>query len=101
MSVQISKTWLVIISIIIGIVIYNLLLTIFSKFMYVAFNCEMLDSFDMVMLLDSPSNLSNMVGVCFFEPFEFDKMKEHMLSKTHLMHKCRSKLVMKLGIWFF
>lgn len=74
---------------------------VFSTFMKVVFDCEILGSFDSVMLLDSPSNLSNMVGTCFFEPFEFEEMKEHILGKTHLMHKCRSKLVLKFGLWFF
>ena len=84
-----------------GVFGYKLALFVFATFMKVFFDSEMLESYDMVMLLDKPENLSNFVGVLFFEEFEFESMKEHMLGKTHLMHKCRSKLVMNLGIWFF
>ena len=57
--------------------------------------------FDALWLLDDKDNISNEIGVCFFEPFQFDKMKEHMLLKSETVHKCRSKLVMKFGLWFF
>ena len=28
-------------------------------------------------------------------------MRDHILGKTHILDKCRSKLVQKYGLWFF
>jgi hypothetical protein len=62
---------------------------------------EQLWSYDTAFLLDSETNFSIMIGACFFETFKFEEMKEHILEKTSIMHKCRSKLVQYFGIWFF
>jgi hypothetical protein len=42
-----------------------------------------------------------MIGCSIFETFRFEEMKEHILDKTNVMHKCRSKLVSYFGLWFF
>ena len=32
---------------------------------------------------------------------EFHSLKKYLLEKTALLHKCRSKLVKKFGVWWF
>ena len=67
----------------------------------IVFNCEALGGFDAIFLLDDKKNIANIVGVIFFEEFEFESMKEYLLMKTTELHKCRSKLVKKFGIYWW
>lgn len=69
--------------------------------MLLVFKYEALGPFDALFLLDDPKNISNIVACCYIEPFEFDSMKRHLLKKLDKLHKCRSKLVKFLGLWWF
>lgn len=41
------------------------------------------------------------MGTLFFEKFEFEDMRDYLMERTCLLHKCRSKLVKKFGLWWF
>jgi hypothetical protein len=97
----ILKDWIIFCSVLVGIVAYWLIMWIFCQIMQICFSCEQLSNFDAVWLLDRPDNLCYAIGVWFFEPFEFEEMKQHMLDKTQGVHRCRSKLVLKFGLWYF
>ena len=84
-----------------GILAYVLIMSLFKQIMYLTCRCESLGPFDAVFLLDDRKNLSNIVSCCFTETFEFDSMKKYIHSKTSNLHKCRSKLSKKFGLWWF
>ena len=69
--------------------------------MWLCFNCEQLSNFDAVWLFDRPKNLTYAIGVWFFEEFQFEEMKQHMLEKSEGVSRCRSKLAMYAGLWYF
>jgi len=50
----------------------------FAFVMNYFYNAEMLLGYDAAFLLDDEANLTNMIGCCFFEPFEFEQMKDHV-----------------------
>ena len=69
--------------------------------MDVVHKCKLLPPYDAVFLLDREKNLANVTGALFFEPFEFEMMKNYILEKTKVVNWGRSKLVQKYGLWFF
>lgn len=69
--------------------------------MYFALKCESLGPFDALFLLDDPDNISNIVACCILEKYEFNEMKNFLLKKLDKLHKCKSKLVKILGLWWF
>ena len=85
----------------IGGVVYFLILTIFDQIMWYTADCESLGAFDAIFLLDDKSNRSNNLGVLTFEQFDFESMRDHLINKTETVHKCRSKLVKKFGVYWF
>ena len=69
--------------------------------LYYTHGLEALGSYDYIFLLDDHKNISNIVGSLFFEEFEFDEMKNWIIKKTENLHKCRSKLVKRYGVWWY
>lgn len=57
--------------------------------------------FDEVFFLDDRHNNSNIVGAMYFDQFEFLSMREYLISKSEGLHKCRSKVVKRFGIWWY
>ena len=85
----------------IGIVAYWLIMVLFDCIMYYVFGLESLSPFDAVFLLNDHKNMANMIGALFFETFEYESMQKYLEEKSSKVHKCRSKLVKKLGLWYF
>ena len=69
--------------------------------MMVTSRCENLGPFDAIFLLDDEVNIANVLGTLYFEKFEFESMKNYLEAKTADIHKCRSKLVKKFGLWWY
>jgi hypothetical protein len=84
-----------------GIIIYAIIMYTFDMMMFYFADCESLGPFDAVFLLDDKQNYSNITGVLFFEEFEFESMKNYLLQKTETVHKARSKLSKRFGIYWF
>jgi len=85
----------------VGYILYYILFRIFDWLMFVILDCEALYGFDSIFLLDDRKNIANIVGTLFFEEFEYEEMKQYLIEKTGPLHKCRSKLVNKFGIWWW
>jgi hypothetical protein len=101
-SWYLSHTWAAIMSgIIFGFLVYNLMMEVFYKFMYLAFKCEPLGNFDSIFLLDDKKNVANIMAACFLEEFEFESMKKYIFDRVSLLHKCHSKQVKHLGLWWY
>jgi hypothetical protein len=88
-------------SIILAGVAYILMMRIFFTFMWYAFKYEELSMVDEIFLLDDEKNRANIIGCLFFEEFEFESMKAYFISKCDKLHRCKSKLVKKLGWWWY
>jgi hypothetical protein len=52
-------------------------------------------------LMDDKKNMTNIVGTLFFEKYEFEEMRDYLIDKTSTVHKCRSKLAKKFGMWWW
>jgi len=65
------------------------------------FRCENLNFHDYSFLLDVEENKNTIVGTCIFEQYDFISMKAFILEKTAHIHKMRSKLVKRFGIYWF
>jgi len=85
----------------IGSIVYICLLWFFNQMMFIIADCEALGAYDSILLQDDEKVISNIVGTLFFEKFEFEQMRDYLLERTCLLHKCRSKLSKKLGMWWF
>ena len=96
-----KKGLLIFAGILVGCVVYALIMALFDKFMFHAFRCESLGAYDAAFLLDDQKNLANVIGVIFFETCEFESMKSYLLGKIKNIHKCHSKLVKVLGMWYY
>ena len=72
----------IVVGVAVGALVYSLINWLFNKFMMAVFKCEALGCFDATFLLDSPDNIANCIGCVFFEKFEFEEMKDHILAKT-------------------
>ena len=88
-------------SILLGSLVYFIVYTSFLKLMYAFTGLESLGTFDAVFFLDDKLNCSNIVGAMYFDEFEFDSMREYLLTKSEGLHKCRSKVVKKFGMHFY
>ena len=70
--------------------------------MYIFFKCEVLNAQDMTFMDDSDVNKSIIIGPAYVQKIEdYSQMKDYFLQKTALIHKMRSKLVKRFGIFFF
>ena len=85
----------------IGALVYICLLQIFNYFMFKIADCEAFPAYDSIMLLDDSKVISNIVGTLFFEKFEFEEMRDYLMERTCLLHKCRSKVSKKFGLWWW
>lgn len=83
--------------------IINLAITqLFKTLMHRVFNYEPLNEMDRVSTHDDPKYfLSNLVGCCFFDKFEYDKMKNHLLKKTKTINRMRHLKVKFFSTHFF
>ena len=86
---------------VLGTIIYLLFMYLFNTIMWLVFKCEALGNHDYSFLLDDSTNNHMIVGVGIFEKFDFISMKAYMLEKCTLVNKCQSKLVKKLGLFWF
>ena len=92
----------VVIGIAIGTAIYiTIFIWFLNQMMFILADCEGLTPYDSLLLQDDTKCISNIVGTLFFEKFEFEEMRDYLMERTSLLHKCRSKLVKKFGIWWF
>lgn len=99
---QYERYWaIILLSTLAASIVYSILMSIFKKFMLLAFRYEALGPFDALFLLDDPKNLSNILACCYLEPFEFNQMMQVLLKRLDKLHKCKSKLVKFLGLWWF
>lgn len=69
--------------------------------MYLVFRCEALSFHDYSFLLDVEENNHTIVGVAVFEQFDYVNIKTHILEKLQNIHKCKSSLVKRLGVYWF
>ena len=88
-------------SVLAGSILYYIIMTIFDLVMWYAGGFESLGVFDAFFLQDDDQNVSNFIGDVIFEKFEFEEMRDHLLSKLEKIHKCKSKLVKMFGIYWF
>jgi NRPS condensation-like uncharacterized protein len=96
-----SKAYLQIFVVLLSVIMYSCLSQALEVYMDLAYNCESLTPFDAIFLLDQRNNCSNFLGCVFFEKFEYESMRDYLEQKTEMMHKCRSKLTNKLGLYWF
>lgn len=68
--------------------------------MHVCFGLEILTCHDQQFLVDNSSNNHNIVAGAIFEKFDFISMKQHILSKVSQLHKGKSILVKRLGLFW-
>jgi hypothetical protein len=57
--------------------------------------------FDEVFFLDDRLNNSNIVGALYFDEFEFESMRDYLMAKSSGLHKCRSKVVKRYGMYWY
>jgi len=62
---------------------------------------EALSFHDYSFLLDTQENNNTIIGVAFFEKFDYETIKQHLISKLEHIHKCKSVLVKKFGVYWF
>lgn len=74
---------------------------VFNLGMWLVFRCQALGNHDFQFLLDEKDNNHIIVGAGIFEKFDYLAMKQHLLAKTTLLNRCRSKLVKKFGLYWF
>lgn len=87
--------------VILGALLYNLMFAAFQKLMEVFLGCEGLSSMDALFLNDDDKNLSNLIACIYIEPYEYNSMKKLLLKRTEDIHRCRTKLVKKFGMYYF
>jgi hypothetical protein len=90
-----------IIGIIFAYLINSLIFHIFIKVMYYIYNYEYLDTFDAIFFLDDHTNNSILLGVWILEKFDYQEMKKYIYNKTQNIHKARSKLEKKFGLYWY
>ena len=57
--------------------------------------------FDEVFFLDDRLNNSNIVAALYIDEFKFDSMRDYLINKSEGLHKCRSKVVKRFGVYWF
>mmetsp|Transcript_39007 Transcript_39007/g.59374 ORF Transcript_39007/g.59374 Transcript_39007/m.59374 type:complete len:103 (+) Transcript_39007:157-465(+) len=65
------------------------------------FRMEKMSIVDEFFLQDLNENVLNFVGVVFLEKFDFEEMKQALIPRTKVIHKCRSKVVQWMGELYF
>jgi hypothetical protein len=69
--------------------------------MLLTYNCESMGAFDAIYFLDDDKNYSNVLGPTFFKKFDYEGMRDYLFAKTENIHKCRSKVVTKFGLYWY
>ena len=69
--------------------------------MWSSFQCEALSAHDYSFLLEEKTNSATIMGAGVFEKFEFEPMKKYLLEKAEHVHRCKSKLVKRFGVFWF
>jgi hypothetical protein len=86
----------------IGLAAYYGVIKVLNTGMFYIFGYEALSSMDVIFLeAEEEKNVSNVIACTFFEPLEFESTKADLLSRVTKMHKCKSKLVKKFGLWYY
>jgi len=80
---------------------YYLVNLAFNSFVWATFKCEALNAHDYSFLLEEKNNSHTIMGAGVFEKFEFEPMKKYLLEKAVHVHKCKSKLVKKFGVFWY
>ena len=80
---------------------YYVVNKIFNKIMWSTFQCEALSAHDYSFLLEEKTNSATIMGAGVFEKFEFEPMKKYLLEKAEHVHRCKSKLVKRFGVFWF
>ena len=62
-----------------GWLIYSICMATFFKYMKWVHDCDAPYEFDAVFLFDDERNISNILGCCILERFEFEQMKEILI----------------------
>ena len=91
----------VLVGIVLGFLGYLAIKTAFEWIMFYTCDCESMGAFDAVYFLDDNKNYSNVVGPTFFQKFDFEGMRDYLFKKTENIHKCRSKIVKKFGLYWY
>ena len=86
---------------ILGVGLYLALRKVFYLIMLHFKECESLGPFDEMYFFDTEKHMANYVGTTFFDPFEFESMRDYLFAKTENIHKSRSKVVKKFGQYWF
>ena len=81
--------------------LYYLVNQAFNSMMWSIFQCEALSGHDYSFLLEENNNHANIMGAGVFEKFEFETMKKYLLEKAQHIHRCKSKLVNKYGLYWY
>ena len=63
--------------------------------------CEVVKPFDELYFCDDDFSISNVVMTLYFEEFEFETMRDTIFKNTEDIHRCRSKVVMRFGQYWF
>ena len=72
-----------------------------NHFMWTTYRCEALNAHDYSFLMEESANSHTIVGVGVFEKFEFESTKKYLLAKAADVHKCKSKLVKRFGVFWY
>ena len=65
------------------------------------FQMESLGSYDRLVLEDDDGNRCNILGATRFDQLDFEKLKEHLVSRLKTIHRGKSRLVKFFGVWYF
>jgi len=85
----------------IGYVLYAIIYRLVELVMLHVWDCEALNAYDSIFMLDDKKNISNITGALFFEEFEYESMAKYLIAKAETIHKCRHKLGKYFGVYFF
>jgi hypothetical protein len=88
-------------SVLLGFTLYWLANQVFNQFMWIAFRCEALFFHDYSFLLEEEVNRHMIIGIGIFEQFDYLSMKTFILDKAAKVHKGRSNLVKKCGVYWY
>ena len=77
----------------IGIGVYYFLGYLYELLMIHLYDFEMLSGQDNAWMLDSDLNTGNVTGVIFFEKFDYDIHRDHLITVTENIHRFRHKQV--------
>jgi len=74
-----------------GIVVYYTLGYVYELAMIHLYDCELLSGQDASWMHDSDLNTANVTGVIFFEKFDYDIHRDHLINVTKNIHRFRHK----------